>query len=52
VRLLLIHCAALTRAADSPPAARGRLEDALGDQLTRLLVAGLGNRRRDGRLAA
>jgi hypothetical protein len=43
--LLLEHCNALTHARDSRPPAFVRLEQALGDELARLLVAALASRR-------
>jgi hypothetical protein len=43
--LLLEHCTVLTRARDSRPPAFVRLEQALGDELARLLVAALASRR-------
>jgi hypothetical protein len=39
--LLLEHCASLTRAPAPRPPARQRLEEALGGELARLLVAAL-----------
>jgi hypothetical protein len=47
---LLQHCAALTDCAERPPAYR-RLEQLVGDELARMLVAALARPRRD-RLAA
>jgi hypothetical protein len=43
--LLLEHCIGLTRARDPRPPAFVRLEQALGDELARLLVAALATRR-------
>jgi hypothetical protein len=43
--LLLAHCSALHRAADSRPSAFHRLEQAVGDDLARLLVRTLAARR-------
>jgi len=43
--LLLEHCSALTRDADSRPPAFLRLEQALGGELARLLVGALATRR-------
>ena len=43
--LLLEHCSALTRDADSRPSAFIRLEQALGGELARLLVGALASRR-------
>jgi hypothetical protein len=42
--LLLEHCTALTHARDRRPPAFVRLEQALGDELARLLVAALATR--------
>jgi hypothetical protein len=51
--LLLEHCTALTRVDDVRPPAFDRLEQALGLELARLLVAALaGQNRERGRLAA
>ena len=43
--LLLEHCTALTHIADRRPPAFTRLEQALGDELARLLVGALAYRR-------
>jgi len=43
--LLLEHCAALTRTHDRRPSAFIRLEEALGNDLARLLVGALAARR-------
>jgi hypothetical protein len=43
--LLLEHCTALTRTADSRPPAFVRLEQAVGNELARLLVGALATRR-------
>jgi hypothetical protein len=43
--LLLEHCVALTRTADSRPPAFRRLEQAIGNDLARLLVGALATRR-------
>jgi hypothetical protein len=43
--LLLEHCAALTRVSSARTPAFERLEDALGGELTRLLVIALARRR-------
>lgn len=43
--LLLEHCAALTRVSSARTPAFERLEDALGGELTRLLVVALARRR-------
>jgi hypothetical protein len=44
VQLLLAHCAALTRLEDSRPPASARLEQAVGEELARLLVGALAPR--------
>ena len=44
-QLLIEHCTALTRAADSRPPAYRRLEEELGNDLARLLVVALAARR-------
>jgi hypothetical protein len=43
--LLLEHCTALTGARTARPPAYARLEQALGNELARLLVAALASRR-------
>jgi hypothetical protein len=43
--LLLEHCAALTRTPERRPSAFLRLEEALGNELARLLVGALAARR-------
>jgi hypothetical protein len=43
--LLLVHCAALTRASTARTPAFERLEEALGGQLSRLLVVALARHR-------
>jgi hypothetical protein len=43
--LLLEHCAALTRASSARTPAFARLEEALGGELTRLLVVALARHR-------
>jgi len=43
--LLLEHCAALTRVSSARTPAFERLEQTLGDELTRLLVVALARRR-------
>ena len=45
VDLLLAHCAALTRLGEPRPPAVERLEEAVGRDLARLLVAALAGRR-------
>ena len=46
-RLLLDHCAALTRLEESRPPAFARLEQELGPELARMLVGALAGRRRE-----
>jgi hypothetical protein len=50
--LLLEHCTALTRVADTRPPAFLRLEQALGGELARLLVGALAGRRHRRTLVA